>query len=461
MFVQVCGAAREVTGSCYLLDVGNTRFLVDCGMHQGGDKEEALNFERFAFDPRELSFVILSHAHIDHSGRLPRLVKKGFSGPIYATPPTIDLVEIMLVDSAYIQEMEAEWQTRKAQRAGRSGVEALYTQEDARRTLPLFKPVKYGTPTELAPGVTLNYHDAGHILGSTFIELRLREDGNEVTVVFSADVGQPDRPIVRDPETMEQTDYLFIESTYGDRLHTNNGEPEAQLSEIIEEARRSGGNVVIPAFAVGRTQEIIYYLREIMDSRGLHMPVYVDSPLASGATDIYRRHREAFDEEAWKLVGEPGGIFDFPDLHYTASADESRALNEKKGIVIISASGMADAGRIRHHLKHNLWRPESHVVIVGFQARSTLGRRLLDGAQEVRIFGEEIAVRAHIHELTGLSAHADQAQLLEWASHFHPPRLTLVIHGEPAAASTLADLLEERLHFTVDVPDRNEIFKLG
>ena len=461
MFVQVCGAAREVTGSCYLLFVGETRFLVDCGMHQGGNEEEGLNFERFAFDPRELDFVILSHAHIDHSGRLPRLVKKGFSGPIFATPPTIDLVGIMLLDSAYIQEMEAEWQTRKAQRAGRAGAEALYTQEDARRTLPLFKPVRYRERTQLAPGVTLHFHDAGHILGSSFIELELEENGYKATVVFSADIGQPHRPIVRDPETLGETDYLFIESTYGDRLHAHNGEPDAQLTQILDEAKRSGGNVVIPAFAVGRTQEILYYLREIMDRDRLDMQIYVDSPLASGATDIYRRHREAFDEEAWKLVGEPGGIFDFPNLHYTASADESRALNEKRGVVIISASGMADAGRIRHHLKHNLWRPEAHVVIVGFQARNTLGRRLLDGAQEVRIFGDDIAVKAHIHELTGLSAHADQSQLLEWASHFKPPRQTFVIHGEPQAASTFADLLEEKLHFNVDVPNRNETFKFG
>jgi metallo-beta-lactamase family protein len=460
MFVQVCGAAREVTGSCYLLDVGNIRFLVDCGMHQGGDRQEALNFERFAFDPRELDFVILSHAHIDHSGRLPRLVNKGFSGPIYATPPTIDLVNIMLLDSAYIQEMEAEWQTRKAARAGRGGVEPLYTQEDARKTLPLFKPMEYGKLAELAPGVSLRFHDAGHILGSAFLELQLAEEGKKTTVVFSADVGQPNRPIIRDPETMEEADYLFIESTYGDRLHENNGDPQVQLTEILTQAKRSGGNVVIPAFAVGRTQEVVYYLREIMNRERLDMEIYVDSPLASGATEIYRRHKEVFDEEAWKLVGEPGGIFDFPNLHYTASADESRALNGKTGIVIISASGMADAGRIRHHLKHNLWRPESHVVIVGFQAQGSLGRRLLEGAKEVRVFGEEIAVKAHIQELTGLSAHADQAQLLEWASHFKAPRLTMVIHGEPNAASTFSALLEEKLHFKTDVPDLNEIFKL-
>lgn len=460
MFLQVCGAARAVTGSCYLLEVGNTRFLVDCGMHQGGDDEEALNFERFVFEPRELDFVVLTHAHIDHSGRLPRLVKKGFSGPIYATPPTVDLVEIMLLTSAYIQEMEAEWQTRKARRAGRKSVEPLYDEGDARKTIPLLKHVEYGNAVELAPDVTALFHDAGHILGSAFLELQLEEGRERAKVVFSGDVGQPDRPIIRDPEVIEETDYLVMESTYGDRLHARDGEPEHQLAEILEDAARTGGNVIIPAFAVGRTQEIIYYLRQIMNERGLDMPVYVDSPLASRATEIYRRHREAFDEEAWKLVGEPGGIFDFPQLRYTGSADESRALNEKKGIVIISASGMADAGRICHHLKHNLWRPEAHVVIAGFQAQNTLGRRLLDGADRVRIYGDEIAVKAHIHELSGLSAHADQEQLLEWASHFKPPRLTLLTHGEPNAVFTLQRLLQERLHFKVEVPELNEIFEL-
>jgi metallo-beta-lactamase family protein len=460
MFLQVCGAAREVTGSCYVVEVGATRFLVDCGMHQGGDKEEAQNFAPFAFDPLELDFVLLTHAHIDHSGRIPRLVKEGYSGPIYATSPTCDLAEIMLLDSAYIQEMEAEWRTRKARRAGQRSVEPLYNQDDARKAIRLLKPLDYSKSTELAPGVTVVFHDAGHILGSAFLELRLEEQGEKVKVLFSGDVGQPDQPIIRDPEIIEQTDYLIMESTYGDRLHVRDGEPENELAAILEEAKRTGGNVIIPAFALGRTQELLYFLREILDKRGLNMPIYVDSPLAARATEIFRQHREAFDEEAWRLVGEPGGIFDFPQLHYTASADESRALNGKKGIVIISASGMADAGRIRHHLKHNLWRPEAHVVIVGFQAQNTLGRRLLDGEKRVRIFGEEIAVKAHIHDITGLSAHADQAQLLAWASHFRPPRLTILTHGEAKAAVTLQRLLEEQLHFRVVVAEKNEIFDL-
>jgi metallo-beta-lactamase family protein len=459
MFLQVCGAAREVTGSNYVVEVGQTRFLVDCGMHQGGEKEEALNFAPFAFDPREIAFVLLTHAHIDHSGRLPRLVREGFSGPIYATPPTCDLAEIMLLDSAYIQEMEAEWRTRKARRAGRGGLEPLYDQEDARKAIRLFKPLEYSQPVTLAPGVTVVFHDAGHILGSAFLELQLEEQGEKVKVLFSGDVGQPDQPIIRDPDVVKQTDYLLLESTYGDRLHSHDGSPRDKLAEILKQAKREGGNVIIPAFAVGRTQELLYFLREILEQQHLDMPVYVDSPLATRATEVFRRHPEAFDAEAWKLVNE-GGIFDFPQLHYTQSADESRALNGKQGVVIISASGMADAGRIRHHLKHNLWRPEAHIVIVGFQAQGTLGRRLVDGDKRVRIFGEEIAVKAHIDEITGLSAHADQAQLLAWASNFEPPRLTILIHGEFESALVLEKLLEEKLHFKTVVAELNEIFDL-
>jgi metallo-beta-lactamase family protein len=459
MFLQVCGAAREVTGSNYVVEVGQTRFLVDCGMHQGGEKDEALNFERFPYDPGEIAFVLLTHAHIDHSGRLPRLVRAGYSGPIYATAPTCDLAEIMLLDSAYIQEMDAEWRTRKARRAGRTGAEPLYTQDDARMAIRLFKPVDYHVPIRPAPGVTAIFHDAGHILGSSFLELQLEDQGERVKVLFSGDVGQPNQPIIRDPEVATQTDYLLMESTYGNRLHESDGTPQDKLAAILKQAKRDGGNVIIPAFAVGRTQELLYFLREIFAKHEIDMPVYVDSPLASKATEVFREHPEAFDEDAWKLVRD-GGIFDFPQLHYTRSVDESRALNGKRGVVIISASGMADAGRIRHHLKHNLWRPEAHVVIVGFQAQGTLGRRLLEGDKRVRIMGEEIAVKAHIDEITGLSAHADQSQLLAWASHFEPPRLTILIHGELQSALALEKLLEEKLHFKVVVAEPEEIIDL-
>jgi metallo-beta-lactamase family protein len=367
----------------------------------------------------------------------------------------------MLLDSAYIQESEAEWKNRKAKRAGRRQMEPLYTQRDAERAIRLFKEVEYGAVKELAQGVTVVFHDAGHILGSAFLELRLSENGESVKLLFSGDVGQPDQPIVRDPEIIKQTDYLVMESTYGDRKHQRNGKPEDELAQILEDAQKSGGNVIIPSFAVGRTQELLYFLRKVEDEHDLDMPVYVDSPLASRATEVFRKHREAYDEEAWKLVGEPGGIFDFPEIHYTSSAEESKALNEKRGIVIISASGMAEAGRIRHHLKHNLWRPEAHVVIVGFQAQHTLGRRLLEGDKRVRILGEEIAVRCHVHEITGLSAHADQDQLVAWASNFESPRMVILTHGELHAALTLEKILEEKLHFNVVVAERNEIIDLG
>ncbi len=460
MFIQVCGAAGEVTGSCYLVEVGDVHFLVDCGMHQGGDRQWMQNLQPFCFDPHALDFVVLTHAHIDHSGLLPRLVSQGFSKHIYATPATGDLIELMLLDSAYIQEMEAEWRTRKARRAGRGASDPLYTQEDARKTLPLIRGINYGEPRQVAPGVTIQFHDAGHILGSAFLELRLEEAGAKVKVLFSGDIGQPDQPIIRDPEIVEHTDYLIMESTYGDRLHKRDGEPENELAEILKEAKRTGGNVIIPAFAVGRTQELLYFLRDIFEKTDLDMPVYVDSPLATRATEVYRRHRESFDDEAWKLVDEPGGIFDFPQLRYTTSAEESKALNAERGVIIISASGMADAGRIRHHLKHNLWRPESHVVIAGFQAMDTLGRRLLEGADRVRLFGEEVAVKAQIHDLTGLSAHADQEQLLDWASHFVPPRLAILTHGELKASRALAKLLEEKLQFTVLIPKKGETIEL-
>ena len=460
MDLQVCGAAREVTGSCYWIHVGKASFLIDCGMHQGGEKEEALNSAPFLFDPAAIDFMLLTHAHIDHSGLIPRLVREGFAGPIYATSATCDLVEIMLLDSAHIQEGEAEWRERKARRAGHQAVQPLYTQDDARKVPALCRPVEYDKQLELAPGVVVVFHDAGHILGSAFLELRLEDQGEKVLVIFSGDMGQPDQPIIRDPEVAEKTDYLIMESTYGDREHPHDGDPREELAQILKEAHQSGGNVIIPAFAVGRTQELLFFLRKICDDHELDMPVYVDSPLAVQATQVYRRHREDFDEESQKMFAEKGGIFDWPQLHYTASADESRALNEKRGVVIISASGMADAGRIKHHLKHNLWRPEAHVVIVGFQAQNTLGRRLLEGEKRVRIFGEEIAVRAHIHELSELSAHADQSQLVSWASHFKPPKLTILTHGEFASATALQHVLQERLKFTVVIAEKGETFDL-
>jgi metallo-beta-lactamase family protein len=463
MELQVCGAAREVTGSCYLITVGQLRFLVDCGLHQGGREQEAANYRSFPFDPAGIDFLLLTHAHIDHSGRIPKLVKEGFRGPVYATPATTDLADIMLRDSAHIQEMEAEWTARKARRAGRHGQGPLYTEADARNAQRLFRPFEYDGMVDPGPGVRVRFRDAGHILGSALLEIWLSEDdaAQAVKLVFSGDVGQPDQPIIRDPSFVTDTDYLVMECTYGDRLHEGGSDQERQLAAILKEAHETGGNVIIPSFAVGRTQELIYFLRQISESQGLDMPIYVDSPLASEATEVFRRHRETFDKEANQVLAGGGALFNFPQLHYTQSADESRELNNKSGIIIISSSGMAEAGRIKHHLKHNLWRPEAHVVIVGFQAQGTLGRRIEDGEKLVRIFGDEIAVKAHIHRIEGLSAHADRDQLLAWASHFKPPRLTLLTHGEPDAAQSFKRLLEDTLHFKATIPQPNERFRLG
>ena len=461
MEIQFCGAAREVTGSCFLMEVGTTRFLVDCGLHQGGAEESADNYDAFAFDPAEIDFLILTHAHIDHSGLIPKLVKEGFNGEIFATPATADLARIMLLDSAHIQESESEWRTRKARRAGRRARDPLYTRLDAEEAIRLFHGVPYGEEFRPIPGVKGRFSDAGHILGSAFTELWLSEVGGEVKVVFSGDVGQPGQPIIRDPEPITEADYLVMESTYGDRRHDEEGDPVEQLAAVLEEAQRTGGNVIIPSFAVGRTQEVVYFLRDLYESRNLSMPVYVDSPLAHEATKVYRRHRDAFDDEALEILEDNGSIFNFPYLHYTQSVEESRELNGQEGIVIISASGMAEAGRVRHHLKHNLWRPQNHVVLVGFQACGTMGRRLQDGVEQVRILGEDIVVKAKVHFVPGLSAHADREQLLDWASHFRPPKATFLVHGEPQAIFALQRELEQRLKFNVLVPRKYQIYDLG
>ena len=394
MFLQVCGAAREVTGSNYVVEVGQTRFLVDCGMHQGGDKEEALNFAPFPFDPSEIDFVLLTHAHIDHSGRLPRLVREGFSGPIYATSPTCDLAEIMLLDSAYIQEMEAEWRTRKARRAGRRGAGAALHPGRRPQDHPAAQAGRLQRAGPAGSGRRRSlFHDAGHILGSAFLELRSRGAGREGQGALQRRRG-PARPAHHPRSRDHRADRLPDHGVHlrGPPARARRQPPRTKLAEILEEAKRDGRQRHHPGLRRGADAgAALLPARDLRDEHDLDMPVYVDSPLASRATEVFRRHPEAFDEEAWKLVDEPGGIFDFPQLHYTASADESRALNGKRGVIIISASGMADAGRIRHHLKHNLWRPEAHVVIVGFQAQGTLGRRLLEGDKRVRIFGEEIA----------------------------------------------------------------------
>ena len=461
MKLHFLGAAREVTGSCFLVEALNVRFLVDCGMVQGGRTAAARNHEPFPFDPASIDFVLLTHAHIDHSGLLPKLTRAGFKGAIYATPATVDLLGVMLPDSAHIQESDAK---RNAQRLrGKDALPPLYTLQDASDCLQQVRGIEYDR--EFAPrvGVRARFRDAGHILGSAIIEVWVTEYGYPTKLVFSGDLGQPGRPILRDPTTIEDADILVIESTYGNRQHKDFSATEEEMIGIVEKTLfERGGNVIVPAFAVGRTQEILYHLHRLTCEGQLRQPkVFVDSPMATQATRITREHLELFDEQAKRLAGWHARGENLPYLSFTASAEESMALNRiRSGAIIISASGMCDAGRIRHHLRHNLPRRECSILFPGFQAQGTLGRRLIEGAERVRIFGEDIPVRAAIHSVDGLSAHADQKALLDWARGFiHPPAQTFVVHGELSAAQTFAELLQQQLGWQVTVPEYGHVLR--
>ena len=462
MHLTFCGGAGEVTGSCYLVETGRNRFLVDCGMFQGG-RDADLKNQRFpTFDPTSIDFVLLTHAHIDHSGLLPRLTALGFSGPIYTTAATIELLEVMLRDSAHIQAKEAEWEAKQPHRTSRNAPsQLLYTLHDVESALGLLQPIPYGTRIEPSEKIHACFHDAGHILGSAIIEVWA--EGKKI--VFSGDLGQPGRPILRNPTPIADADILLIESTYGNRLHKNLDDTLDEFVHAIEDTLyRKHGNIIMPAFTVGRTQEILYLLTDLTRQRRLkNLKIYVDSPLALSATEITMRHIELFNREAQALVawGQERRK-EMPDIRFVQEVEESIALNDiHSGAIIISASGMCDAGRIKHHLRYNLRRPECSIVFTGFQATGTLGRRLVDGAKLVRIFGEEIPVRASIYTIGGLSAHADQAGLLDWLSHFQrPPQQTFVVHGESATAIQFANLIGEKLGWKSRSADANETVSL-
>jgi metallo-beta-lactamase family protein len=420
------GAAGEVTGSCFLVEHAGVRFLIDCGMFQGGADAERKN-ARFAFEPRDIAFVLLSHAHIDHSGLIPRLVARGFKGAVYATPPTCDLLGVMLPDSGHLQEREAE----------REGGVPLYTQSEAQASLQRLLPVDYDTEVQPHPSVRCTFRDAGHILGSAILEIRL--GGRKL--VFSGDLGQPGHPIVNDPTPIAEADVLLVESTYGNRDHKSLAQTLDEFAYALNDTMASRrGNVVIPAFAVGRTQDILYFIGELRAQRRLpKMDVYVDSPMALAATRITLKYAKLPELER---------------VRFTESVEDSMAINQvKAGAAIISASGMCEGGRIKHHLRHNLSRPECAIVFVGFQATGTLGRRIVDGAPSVRIFGEEYPVRARVFTIGGLSAHADQSALLGWLGGFRrPPQQTWVVHGEPLAANALRDEIGKRLRWHASLP---------
>ena len=460
------GAARAVTGSCHCVECGGKKILVDCGLQQGRDERDNQELD---FAAGYIDAVVVTHAHIDHSGRIPLLVKQGFTGNIYCTRLTGQLLSIMLRDSAHIQESDAQWQNQKGKRAGEEPVEPLYTVHDAEEAVKRIVTCEYGTTLQIADGVKVRFVDAGHLLGSASVEMWLTEGDTTRKVVFSGDIGNRDQPIIRDPQYIRDADYVLTESTYGDRLHDMDEQPDytADLAAIIDETLGNGGNVIIPSFAVGRTQELLYFIREIKD-KGMvksdpDFPVYIDSPLAKKATTIFTGDLRGYlDEAALELVQDGTHMFNFTNLRMTETSEESKMLNmDPTPKVIISASGMCDAGRIRHHLKHNLWRPECTVVFVGYQGEGTLGRALLEGVKSVKLFGEEIAVHAQIVNFQGLSSHADRNHLLSWIQAIQAPKPqhVFVVHGDREVAPFFAKTIQG-LGFTAHAPQYTEVYDL-
>jgi metallo-beta-lactamase family protein len=467
--ITFLGAAQTVTGSCFLVETESVSFLVDCGLHQGSAQEEELNRLPFPFNTDDIDFVLLTHAHIDHSGRIPKLYATGYRGPVYATQATTDLCRIMLPDSGHIHEKEQEWRNRKALRAGKPQEDPLYTMEDAVKSCNLFQSYKYDVSFNPVPDVRVKFRDAGHILGSAVIEIWIREDGQTSKLVFTGDLGNNDMPILRDPTIIDGADYLVIESTYGDRLHRKASDEVERFVTAITETIDRGGNVIIPSFAVGRTQEVIYQLfkeeQKYRDRREkfLRTPVYIDSPLATSATEVFRKNTDCYDEETKAYIADGKNPLDFSDLHFTQSVEDSKWLNEDESSkIIISASGMCDAGRIKHHLKHNLWRRESTILFVGYQAQGTLGRRIVDGASQVRIFGEDITVRAQVEMIEGFSGHADRDGLVNWiAAMKQKPAKILLVHGEPESIQSFSETLSRRFGLDTHIALINETITLG
>jgi len=456
------GAIQQVTGSCYLIETHDgARVLLECGMHQGRREEESDNRAAFAFDPKSLDAVVLSHAHIDHSGLLPRLVALGYRGPVHCTEATAELLELMLLDSAQIQEKDAEWENKWRARIGKPMVQPLYTRVDAERTLGQRAPHPYGETFEVARGVAVTFHNAGHILGSSIVQMDVHDHGRTRRLVFSGDLGNVCSPLMPAPTVLKEADVVLMESTYGDRDHRCDEDTLDELAEILQQAHRDGGNVLIPAFAVGRTQDLIFHLgRFYQEGRLPQQAVFLDSPMAIQANAIYHRFHEQFDAKDRALLRSNGvtKVEDWlPILRCTPKAEDSMAINRiQSGAIIIAGSGMCNGGRIVHHLKHNLWRKECHLVFPGFQAQGTLGRAIVDGAPTVRVLRQRIAVKAQVHTLGGFSAHAGQSQLLDWVKHFdHKPELYLV-HGELEKMKVLQQALHDRLQWTANIPEPGE-----
>ena len=473
MKITFLGATKMVTGSNFLVEGAGKKFLVDCGMYQGGDRDEMQNHEPFAYDVNEIDFMLLTHAHIDHSGRIPKLYKEGYRNPVITTKATRDLCSIMLPDSGHIQEQEIEWRNRKRKREGKEPLPPLYTAQDGIDTMEIFKPVNYDEIIEIDPNIYVRFNDAGHMLGSAIIEIWVKEDGKETKAVFTGDLGNNDIPLLSSPTMIETADYLVMESTYGGRLHMRNDDKANLFLNIVSETLDKGGTVVIPSFAVGRTQEILYELNNLKDTQEgedfkkkyatlMKAPVYVDSPLAISATEIFKENANLFDEETQAVIESGDNPLEFPGLQFTRTADESKALNEKnESSIIISASGMCEVGRIKHHLKHHLWDHNSTILFVGYQAPGTLGRRIVDGEKRVKIFGEEIAVNARIEYIEGYSGHADQEWLMNFVYSFiTKPKHIFLVHGEPTGQEILKSKIVDEIGLPVTIPEYGQTYTL-
>jgi len=463
MKLSFLGAAQNVTGSRHLLEVDGTRLLVDCGLYQER-QFKARNWEPFHFPAASIDAVLLTHAHLDHCGLLPKLVKDGFKGRIYCTAATAEIARIIMLDSAKIQEEDAEYKRKRHEREGRKGPYPevpLYTAEDAEATFPLFTPVEYGQVVQIAKDIDAMFCEAGHVLGSSIIGVSARVDGERRCVLFSGDVGRPHRPIIRDPAHVRQADYILVESTYGDRVHRGREDIKSEIAEIINATHAAGGNLIVPSFALERSQEMLYYVNELLvDDVIPHLMVFLDSPMAGSITKVFRRHSELFDREMREFVQNGESPFEFPGLKVTENSKESKAINHIKGtVMVIAGSGMCTGGRIKHHLVNNITRPESTIMFVGYQAIGTLGRRIIEGEEEVRILGQNYPVKARIAQIHGFSAHADKEELLEWLSSLkRPPRRLFVVHGEAESAKHFGAFVHEKTGWDVVVPEfRDEV----
>jgi metallo-beta-lactamase family protein len=459
------GASRNVTGSRYLLETGKTTFLVDCGLFQERDFQ-GRNWEPFRCSPKDLHAVLLTHAHLDHSGLLPKLVNEGFHGRVYCTPATADITKIILLDSAHLQEEDAAYKKKRHLREGRKGPYPeipLYTVQDAEACMRLFTPVEYNQPVTVADGVEATFHDAGHVLGSSMIKVTFNQNGEKRSILFSGDIGRWDRPLLQDPDVFRLTDYVVMESTYGDREHEGTEVIGDQLEEIVKSAFDAGGNIIVPSFALQRSQEILYYLDKLLISKRIPpLMVYLDSPMAIKITEVYKNHADEFDDEMKELIRRHQSPFDFSGLKMIQSVEESKALNQIKGtIMIIAGAGMCNGGRIKHHLVNNISRPECTVLFIGYQAKGTLGRQILDGAKVVRIHGQQYPVRARIAQILGFSAHADRNELLKWLSKISVnPKHIFVTHGEQDAAEDFSRYLNEKLSYKSSVPQYGSTVRL-